>query len=128
MALRVLLVEDEAEIRAEILEYLGRRFHRVIAVGSYAEAWNLLSDASSTDPIDAVLCDLNLEDGNGVDLFARFASALPNCRWILMSGDPDHQRLKVERDRIPGLPPCTVVTKPVSLRYLDTLISKSFPP
>jgi DNA-binding NtrC family response regulator len=128
MTLRVLLVEDDAEIKAEILEYFSRRLHKVTALGSYGEAWSFLSHASSIDSIDAVLCDLNLEDGNGVDLFVKFATVLPNCRWILMSGDPDHQRLKMEQDRIPGLPPCTIVAKPISLRHLNTLISSSFSP
>lgn len=129
MALRVLLVEDNADLRREIHEYLSRRFHKVIAVGSRAEAQDFLGRSFlNADPVSVVLCDVNLEDGSGVDLFVEFAPLRPACHWILMSGDPDLQHLTEERRRVPSLPPCTVVSKPVSLRSLAALISGDRPP
>lgn len=120
----ILLVEDDAELRREMLEYLARRAYTVTAVETSAEARDVLSRSPAAgDTLRVVLCDLNLGDGNGIDLFVEFAPLLPSCRWILMSGDPDPERLKAARHRLPGLPPCTIVSKPVSLRSLAALFS-----
>lgn len=124
MTLRVLLVEDNTELRREICEYLCRRSLTVTAVGSVMEARSFLARSpSSNDAVDVVLCDQNLEDGSGVELYVEFASARPSCRWILMSGAPDHDALRFARQHVAGLPPCTIVTKPVSLRGLAALVS-----
>lgn len=122
----ILLVEDDAELRREILEYLRRRSYTVAAAGTSAEARDLLGyPAAAGEAFDAVLCDLNLGDGSGIDLFIEFAPLYPSSHWILMSGNPDPQRLEAARRRHPGLPRCTIVSKPVSLRNLAALLSAS---
>jgi len=120
----ILLVEDDAELRREMLEYLARRAYTVTAVETSAEAREvLIRSPTAGETLVMVLCDLNLGDGNGIDLFVEFAPLHPSCQWILMSGDPDPGRLKAARLRHPALPPCTIVSKPVSLRSLVALIS-----
>lgn len=120
----ILLVEDDAELRREMLEYLMRRSYTVTAVETSAAARDLLARTpASGDTVDVVLCDLNLGDGHGIDLFVEFAPLHPSYQWILMSGDPDPERLKAARRRHPALPPCTIVSKPVSLRSLAALFS-----
>lgn len=122
MPLKILLVEDNADLRREIQEYLTRRSSTVTAVGSTTEARDFLGCTSSeNNQLDVVLCDVNLEDGNGIDLYVEFAPLQPMCRWILMSGDPDPQRLIAARKRAPGLPSCTIMAKPVSLKKLGIL-------
>lgn len=124
MTLHVLLVEDNTELRQEVDEYLSRRSLRVTAVGSLTQARSFLTRLpSSGDAVDVVLCDLNLRDGSGVDLYLEFAPICSSCRWILMSGAPDLDVLVSEQQRVPGLPSCTIVTKPVSLRDLAALVS-----
>lgn len=123
MALHVLLVEDNTELRQEIDEYLRRRSLRVTAVESITEARSLLNRSpSSGDAVDVVLCDVNLRDGSGSELYLEFASIHSSCRWVLMSGAPDLDVLLTDQ-RAPGLPPCTIVTKPVLLRDLVALVS-----
>ncbi|WP_295133528.1 response regulator [uncultured Reyranella sp.] len=117
-------MEDDDELRREILDYLVRRAQSVTAVRTSAEAQEILAGRIPAIPLpDVVLCDLNLEDGSGVDLFVEFAPLRHSCPWILMSGDPDPERLAAVRQRVPGLPPCTIVSKPVSMRMLTALIS-----
>jgi DNA-binding NtrC family response regulator len=129
MTLRVLLVEDNAELRREICEYLCRRSLTVTAVGSVTEARSVLDRSpSSNDALDVVLCDLNLQDGNGAELYGEFASVHPSCRWILMSGAPDPDALRSARQPAAGLPPCTIVAKPISLRGLAALVSAGSSP
>lgn len=122
----ILLVEDDAELRREMLEYLARRAYTVTAVETIGGARDVLARSPTAgEALDVVLCDLNLGDGNGIDLFMEFAPLHPSCRWILMSGDPDPERLKNARHQDPALPPCTIVSKPVSMRTLVTLLSAS---
>lgn len=124
MTLRVLLVEDNAELRREIYEYLCRRSLEVTATGSIREARSFLNRSqSSNDAVNVVLCDVNLQDGSGVELYLEFACILRSCRWILMSGAHDPDVLLSAQQRVPGLPPCTIVTKPVSLRELAAVVS-----
>ncbi|MDI1287444.1 MAG: response regulator [Reyranella sp.] len=120
----LLLIEDDDDLRGEIREYLVRRRHDVTALGSAAKARELL-DIPRADgaAFDAIVCDVNLTDGNGIDLYAAFGSRTPACRWILMSGDPDAQRLDDARRKHPTLSPCIVVEKPVSLRRLAELLT-----
>lgn len=124
MTLRVLLVEDNTDLRREIHEYLSGRSLKVTATGSITEARSFLNRSqSSNDAVDVVLCDVNLQDGSGVELYQEFACILPSCRWILMSGAPDPDVLLSAQQRVPGLPPCTIVTKPISLRKLAAVVS-----
>lgn len=124
MTLHVLLVEDDADLRHEIQEYLKRRSYGVTAVGSSAEARDFLAAPSAHGVvIDVVLCDINLGDGSGINLYLEFASLRPACHWVLMSGAPDLEYLLAEKQRVAGLPPFTVAAKPVSLRNLATLVS-----
>lgn len=120
----LLLIEDDDDLRGEIREYLVRRRHEVTALGSAAEARRILDPLrATTEPFDAVVCDMNLTDGDGIDLYVEFGSRLPACRWILMSGDPDSHRLADERRKNPALPPYIVVEKPVSLRRFAELLT-----
>lgn len=125
----ILLVEDDAELRREILEYLARRAYTVTAVETIAGARDVLAGSPPAGKaLSVVLCDLNLGDGNGIDLFMEFAPLHPSCRWILMSGDPDPERPKNARHQDPALPPCMIVPKPVSMRTVVALLSASTRP
>lgn len=77
--------------------------------------------ASATPP-DAIICDANLPDGNGVDFFVATATSLPTCRWVLVSGAHDSERVDRLKDH-PELPRCTIMEKPVSLRILNGVLS-----
>jgi len=123
--LQLLLIEDDDDLRVEIRDYLVRKRHDVTALGSMAEARRTLGLMLSTDaPLDAVICDVNLSDGDGVHLYVDFGSRRPNLPWVLMSGDTDPRRVADERKKHPNLPPCTVVEKPVSLHNLVELLAR----
>lgn len=123
--MQLLLIEDDDDLRGEIRDYLVRKRHGVTALGSVAEARRVLGLMLPEDAVlDAVICDVNLKDGDGIDLYVEFGSRRPKLPWILMSGDPDPQRVADERKKHPDLPPCTVVGKPVSLHNLVELLAR----
>ena len=123
--MRILLIEDDADLRTEIREYLLRRGHDVTACGSLREAQaaahRLAADGTFAD---VVVCDVNLPDGNGIDFYATSAGEYPACHWVLMSGAHDAERiaaLQVDGNR----PRCTVVEKPMSLKALNSVLSRT---
>jgi two-component system KDP operon response regulator KdpE len=75
MSLRVLVVEDDREIRALLQSSLGVEGFEVQTAVSISEAAAMLAHS----PPDLVLLDLGLPDGDGIDLvrLARRQSSLP---------------------------------------------------
>ena len=74
---RVLVADDDADIRELIIAQLEREFYLVTSAGSVAE----IRTALATEPVDVVVLDLNLPDGDGLALCKElraegFASAI----------------------------------------------------
>ncbi len=72
--IHVLLVDDDAEIRSLVSDYLQRYGMRVSAVAHGAALKRTLPTGhpGSSDPFDVLLLDLMLPDANGLDL----------CQWV----------------------------------------------
>lgn len=80
MALKVLLVEDDRELRHTLRDALSVEGYEVIASGSAADARAVLRHAAASDrPLDLLVLDLGLPDGDGSDLLrhVRVHAALP---------------------------------------------------
>lgn len=120
MSAQILVIEDDEDLRSEIVEFLVRRHHRPTGCGSLAEA----ATALETMTPDAVLSDINLPDGDGVNFCMSTALRYPATLWLLMSGDDDLLRLGSQLKSIGGEKPTfSIVEKPVPLRLLDRFIS-----
>jgi len=76
---RILVVEDEADLREAVAEYLGRNGFLVRAAADAASARALLSEQAA----DVVLLDLNMPGEDGLSL-ARWLRAQPACPGIIM--------------------------------------------
>ena len=114
--MNILVVEDDADLRVEIVEYLERRHHRVIACGTVATARRALAEMADQALLEAAVCDVSLPDGDGVDFYVESAARVPDCRWILMSGGHDLERLDRQFRGIARHP--VVLEKPLPLRSL----------
>src|SRR5215469_13677439 len=81
----ILVVDDEAGIRDLVHEGLSARAAMVETVETAAEAWRHVASHS----YDLILCDANLGDGSGAQLFERIAnnkgSQVP--QFVLMTGE-----------------------------------------
>ncbi len=113
------LVEDDRDLREEIVEYLRRRGHEVSDCGSFAAARQVLAGLESGALPEAVICDVNLSDGSGVDLCREMAPRMPNTRWLLMSGAHEPSEVDEKLAGIPGPPRWVIIDKPMSLRTLN---------
>lgn len=81
-SLRLLVVEDHAPTRAILGRLLTRNGHHVITASSVSEA------LAAFDPqaCDAVLTDLGLPDGSGLDLMRELRQRAPAIVGIALSG------------------------------------------
>lgn len=110
--MRIVIVEDDADLLAELAQFLARRRHGVEMATSVVAARRMLEDMSP--PPDAVLSNVILNDGSGVDLCREMAARLPRCRWVLMSGAPD---LLAAEQALANIPRSTwvLLTKPMAM-------------
>lgn len=79
---RVLLVDDHAAFRQALAFVLGRNgaAHQVLEAGSIAEARPLLPQAG------LAVVDLQLPDGDGLDLVRELRRVNPDCPILVLSG------------------------------------------
>lgn len=79
---RVLIVDDAAPFRQAVRELLERRGY--VVVGEAAGAASALAEAARVRP-DAVLLDVHLPDGSGLDVCTALCSARPAPAVLLVS-------------------------------------------
>ena len=84
--LRVLLVDDEAPIRALTRRMLERAGYDVLEASGGAAAATLLRAGA---PVDLLLTDVAMPDVNGVELAGEAAALRPGLPVLLMSGDAE---------------------------------------
>jgi len=82
---RVLVVDDEPEIRDMLAEILSRDGHEIAAASSGHAAMRLLADRS----VDVILSDMRMPDVDGPGLFMRIKNAYPDLlgRLVFITGD-----------------------------------------
>jgi two-component system, NtrC family, response regulator HydG len=81
VALEVLLVDDEPDLRTTIAEALSEAGHQV----TQAEKGSAALQALATRPVDVVICDVRLPDIDGLTLLRRVRESEPAPEFILMT-------------------------------------------
>ncbi|MBA4158458.1 MAG: response regulator [Gemmatimonadetes bacterium] len=82
---RILVVDDEPNIRRLLERFLGRLGHEVRTAGTVPDAVGLLA----SERFDLVITDLRLPGPSGLDLLVEVRSRAPGTRMILMSAHAD---------------------------------------
>lgn len=114
MVLSVLIVEDEARFRSSFVAAIARAHDMELlgAAANYAEGLRLLDSSP-----DVLLVDLQLPDGNGIDLIREASRRLPNCEAVVVTvfGDERHLLDSIEAGAtgylLKDLPPDELVTQ-----------------
>jgi CheY-like chemotaxis protein len=115
--LRLLVVDDEPDLRNIIVRLLKRRNHKVDAAGDGDEAWGKLQGQT----YDCIILDLRMAGTGGQELFQRLNSTDPAMaeRIIFLTGDMANSSTRSFLDPLANL----VLQKPVSIGGLEQAIS-----
>ena len=79
---RVMVVDDEASVRAGVARYLRTQQHDVFEASGGGEALRLAAQMQ----VDLVITDINMPDTDGIELIIGLAETRPGIPIIAMSG------------------------------------------
>ena len=114
---RLLVVDDEPDLRTLYELTLMREGYEVDSAGSVTEAWAMLA----LQPYDLLITDMRLPDGMGMDLLARLDSAGRSERAIVITayGSPENAVEALKAGAYDYL------TKPVDLRQFRAVVASA---
>jgi len=76
---KILIVDDESHIRILYSEFLSREGYNVQMAANCDEAYNIIRK----DNFDLIILDIELEDGNGLEMLKQLKSEYPDIPVIL---------------------------------------------
>jgi two-component system response regulator RegA len=79
---KVLLVDDEASLRKNLVRAFEREGFEVATAGSLKEAYDVAADFCP----DYAVLDLNLQDGYGMELIGTLQELRPGVRIVILTG------------------------------------------
>ena len=82
MSQRILVVDDEAQIRELLGIYLKRQGYDVLCASTAEETLKLLA----VNPVDLVVLDIGLAHEDGLKVLADIKKAHPNLRVVMLTG------------------------------------------
>jgi DNA-binding NtrC family response regulator len=82
---RIMVLDDEPDIRLEINEFLTSRNFIVFEASAPSEAFRILK----ASPIDIAIIDIRLPEMNGLDVLKKIRAAHPLIQAVMMSGHGD---------------------------------------
>ena len=112
---KVLVVDDEPEVRQVLIEFLSGRGYDVIPATRGAEAVAIVE----SDKPDLVLLDVAMPDMDGVETLKRINAIAPDLAVIMVTANAD---IGVT-SKLLALGAVDYVPKPFDLDYLDQAVS-----
>lgn len=121
---RVLVIDDEAPVRAAVRRYLERKGWRVDEAQDGRAALARLNVADGDGPHDLIISDIRMPLLSGIELYDLLAATRPELlhRIVLITGDPSAPTVAdfLARTWAP------LVEKPFDLDVLDAAIARVF--
>ncbi|MCX6694907.1 MAG: response regulator [Candidatus Altiarchaeota archaeon] len=129
--IRILMVDDDPEIRELGVDMLGCNGHKVTAVGSAdkgaQEAVNIITGREFTSSFDVVITDLEMPEKSGVDVLRAVAGRKPvivvSGRTELQHGSPVKVNgEQVTKESLMKLGALDVMQKPFDIERLSAAV------
>jgi len=79
---RILIVDDDDDLRESLVRALGKFGHETCGAGSGHEAMAALR----AEPLDLVVTDINMPDMDGIEVINELSAAHPTVPVVAMSG------------------------------------------
>jgi two-component system, NtrC family, response regulator PilR len=114
---QILVVDDEPDLRTLYELTLLREGYRVEAAGTVAEAWQLLE----SQRFDAVITDMRLPDGLGMEILQRIQQAQRSERCVVMTAYGSAENA-VEALKAGAF---DYLTKPVDLKQFRSVVASA---
>lgn len=115
------VVDGDPAVRDSLITLLGLNGFEVAAYATGSAFLERLADRSGRDPVadgEWVVCEAELPDGSGIELFSRIRAANPDAHFILLVSR--HNPSVVRSARSAGIE--QVFQKPLVYRNLITYI------
>jgi two-component system OmpR family response regulator len=120
----VLVVDDDATSRELLAEFLRDAGYDVVSASDCAEA---VVAAAGPRTVDLAVLDMNLPDGDGLELLASLRALRPDLRALILSGVDEGEVRAMAAQRGLAIDGC--ITKPFSLALiagrLESLVPQS---
>lgn len=113
---RILVVDDEVDLLRLIQRILGREEVEVITARDITSA----RQALSLSPVDILCLDVDMPDGDGLDLLEEVRLTAPDIPAIVMSGNATRER----RSRAAQLGVVEFLEKPFGFHKLKELVAQ----
>lgn len=88
---RVLVVDDEPDIRKVVRTHLEKADYEVIEAENGAEAITILNTGDNPMYVDTILCDIRMPKLNGIEAIEYFRKEYPSLPLVVLTGFPDLQ-------------------------------------
>src|SRR5215472_11692938 len=85
--LKLLIVDDEASLREMLAIFFKKLGHRTASAASFAEGKAI----ASREEFDAILCDIKMPDGSGIDLLPHFRETQPRAPVLMITAHTSHE-------------------------------------
>ncbi len=115
---RLLIVEDDSNLRTALFRLLTRKNYTVVTAQSKSEASQFFQTSTK---FDLALIDLQLPDGNGLDLINEIKKTQTDCEFIVLTGFGTID-LAIQATRLGAY---HFLTKPFNIEELASLIEKA---
>jgi DNA-binding NtrC family response regulator len=114
---KILIVDDEANLREMLGIFFRRHGAQPFAAGSFAEA----RATALHDEFDAILCDIRMPDGSGLDLLPFFRESQPQAPVVMITAHTSHEDAVIAMKRGAA----DYVSKPFDIEELAVKIEKA---
>lgn len=118
---RVLVVDDESQVRKPIGLMLKREGYEVVEAGDGEEAIQKIGAEDNALMVDTILCDIRMPKINGDEAIDYFKTQFPTVPIVVITGYPDVElAVSLMRKGVRDY-----LVKPVSKDELLSVVSKS---
>ena len=88
---RVLVVDDEADVRKAVHLSLSKAGYQVIEADNGQAAVAVMNDGDNPLVVDVIICDIRMPHVNGVEAISYFLREYPSRPIIVLTGFPDFE-------------------------------------
>jgi len=113
---KILLVEDDEQVRMVVSSQLSRAGYQVLTAGNAGEALLIWEEGA----VDLILTDFVMPHFGGEQLLLRLKKEQPDLKAVMISGHPD----KLMEAPVPGMEEVPLLSKPLDLSLLTATIRR----